>query len=185
MRFVAGAVRSLRRIESGELRQVDRARIAQTGDHFLREVMLDLLGLEFADEPAQQLAVLVAFVAFDLDGREHVAVALGDGEMQAKLGRDEMLELFSNGPDQRPVRAQVLGVVRHPAALRPERTHARFGSVGSQRARAPHRRRVRLRLDAGPVGAHSIRFPQHPALEFHDLSSLPDRRRVSASYNRR
>ena len=62
------------------------------------EVVLDLLGLEFADEPAQQLAVLVAFFALDLDGREHVAVALGDGEMQAKLGRDEMLELFANGP---------------------------------------------------------------------------------------
>ena len=50
--FLARAIVLLRRIEPGELRQVDRARVAQAGDHLFREIVLDLLGFELTDEPA-------------------------------------------------------------------------------------------------------------------------------------
>ncbi len=104
--------------------------------------------------------MLVAFVALDLDGREYVAVALGDCEVQAKLGCHKMLEFLANRPDQRTVRTQVFGVIRHPAALLPDRAHPRLMHVRLRRASAVSRhRRVRLRLGARRRVAHSIHFP--------------------------
>ena len=46
-------------IEPGELREIDRARIGQRGDHFLREIVLDLFRPELADEPLHELRVVL------------------------------------------------------------------------------------------------------------------------------
>jgi hypothetical protein len=86
------------RVEAGELRQVDRARIAQARDDFLREVVLDLLGPELVNEAAQELVIRLVAFALDFDRREDVAVALGDREMQPQLVGDELLELLANAP---------------------------------------------------------------------------------------
>src|SRR6185503_12632537 len=96
-------------VQSRELRQVDGACVAQSRDHFLGEIALDLLRAELADEAAQQLPLVVVAFAFQLDRREKVTVSLCDREMQPKLARRELLELAAYRADERRVGTQVLG----------------------------------------------------------------------------
>ena len=138
--------RSSCRVETGELRQIDRARVAQSGDDFLREIMLDLLRLELGHEAPQQLAVLVAAFAFDLDRRQHVAVALGDREVQAQVARHELLELLADGRDQRRVRAEMRLVSRTLPRVRRRR-------AGSARGR-----RRPARPDPAPTARRGVRI---------------------------
>ena len=91
--------------------------------------------------------MLVAFFALDLDRREHVAVALGDREMQAKLVRHELLELLANRRDQRAIRAEVLRVVGDARARAPERRM--LGSAALSRGAPRFARRLRLGATRG------------------------------------
>ena len=71
-----------------------------------------------------------------------------------------MVEFLANRPDQRTVRAQVLGVIRHSTARLPDRAHPRLTRVGLRRTRAVSGHRpARLWLDTRPRIAHSIHFP--------------------------
>ena len=100
--------------------------------------------------------MLVAFVALDLDRREHVSIALGNREMQAKLGRHEMLQLLANRADQGAIGTQILNVVWNCATLR---TGLTFTRIGLQRARAARRHLLaRLWLDARPGSVRPIHF---------------------------
>ncbi len=56
--------------------------------------------------------MLVGLVALDLDRAQHVAVALGDRQMQAELRRHELLELLADRSDQWAVRAECFGIAR-------------------------------------------------------------------------
>jgi hypothetical protein len=110
IRFVWGTVACLRRggVEPAEVREIDRARVRQPPDDFLLDVRLDLLRLELAHEVPQEIALGVAF-ALDLDRRQQITVALGDGEVHADVARDELLELLADRGDEWRVGAEMLG----------------------------------------------------------------------------
>ena len=95
-------------VESCELREVDGTRVRQPGDDLLREEVLHLLRRELAAKAAQELAGVIGTHAVDRDGGEHVAVMLGDRQMQAQVGRDEALQLLADRGDQGAVGAEML-----------------------------------------------------------------------------
>ena len=120
--------------------------------------MLDLLRAELANEPAQELALAIAAFALDLDRRQHVAVALGDREMQAELIGNELLELLADRADQRRVRPEMHRLV-HPGDALAGRAEARFARIRAGRA-VGGRRCAQPRFPF--VGV--VRLPQHPSL---------------------
>ena len=149
-------------VEAGELRKVDRARVAQAGDDLLREVVLDLLGTKLACEAAQQVALVLAALALDLDRRQHVAVALGDREMQPQLVRDELLELLAYCADQRRVRSEMHLRVRRGTAA-PEDVEARLARARRVTA-GECRRRAQIRV----ASFRPVALAQHPSFQGHD-----------------
>jgi len=126
--------------------------------------VLDLLGPELADEPPQQLAPAVARLALDLDRRQHVAVALGDGEVKAELAGHELLELVADGADQRSVGAKVHGNVRGAPAPA-EGVEAGLARTALAAAAAA---KVRRRAQTAVVRVRRIRLSKHPSLQRHD-----------------
>jgi hypothetical protein len=152
-------------VQARELRQVDRACVAQSRDHFLGEITLDLIRPELADEAAQELPFVVIAFALELDRGKKVAVTLGDREMQPKLARCELLELAAYRADQRRVGAQVLGFIDCAGPML-EHTDTRLAHP--RRARSVASRcitRLRRRI-LSPSGVH---LSQHPALHGHDV----------------
>ena len=84
-------------------------------DHVLRQKVLDLLRRELAPELRKELARLFAADGVDLDGREQIAIALGDGEVKAQMARHEALQLFADRADQRSVATEMFGLARRAA----------------------------------------------------------------------
>ncbi|MBK7331659.1 MAG: hypothetical protein IPI87_04370 [Betaproteobacteria bacterium] len=160
--LAGGAARFLRLVEPRELREVDGARIRQPGDDLLREEELHLLRRELAAETAQKLAGVVRAQAADRDGRQHVAVVLGDRQVQAQVGRDEAFEFLADGGDQRAIGPEVFQPGRGAAGSRATRHRlARpVADVPGGVRRHVARRQVRTREDP-------VHPAQHPVLERH------------------
>ena len=121
-------------IEAAEQREIERTCVAQSRDDIPREVLLDLLGTELGHEPREELLVLLAVLAFDVDRGQQIAVALGDGEVKRELACDEALEGLANRVDQHGVAAEVCGVASASARSPMQARLARI---------VPRRRRLR------------------------------------------
>src|SRR5439155_10601255 len=136
-------------------------------DHLLRQILLDLLGLELAHEALQQLARLLIARALNADRRQQITVVLRDREVHADMARDEVFELLAQRADQRRVRAEV--VLRSQAFVAAAVARAHRSLI----SRAPHhslaqRCRARRQVDAREQTIHPI---DYPSLERHVVNS--------------
>ena len=172
--FRLGTLAARRRIESPEVRQVDRARVGQPTDHLLRQIALDLLGLELAHESLQQLARFVPVDALDFDRAEQIAIVLGDRQVHAHVACDEVLELLAHRRDQRRISAQMLGIGQHLVPItrgaKPRDTLLARAAHDRLREHHPARRQVHPR-------EHPIDLVQNPTLERHVSTPVGDHHR--------
>ena len=153
--------------------EVDRARVRQPADHLLRDIGLDLAGLELPDEPPQELARLVAGDAFDFDRREQIAILLGDREVHADVAGDELLQLFAHRRHQGRVRPEMLRARQHVVAGGGAQLRFAFLALVSHDGFA-QRRRARRQVDARKQPVHLV---HDPAFKCHVSSPVGDHHR--------